>query len=265
MLHAAYKPLPPFGCGGSHIKIVKETVLISLDIDFYRRLAKGLVQQFGDRCEILMIQTKPVKDFDEAILFIENPCITKSHCIPDKHRSDGKGLVQTPAFLAWQALLKHSAKALSPEELCVPETKDIFGQTARTDDGKIIKYSLMYLCDTETPGQIAAILAVHWDITALVSAQGMLGSLVGSSSRPQTPSAPDCNVEEFLEKLIFQAESHIGKPAAAMDRQEKIRAICFLNDAGAFLIQKSGDRISKHFGISKYTLYSYIDAGKSYG
>ena len=36
-------------------------------------------------------------------------------------------------------------------------------------------------------------------------------------------------------------------------------AIQFLNDAGAFLITKSGDKISKYFGISKFTLYSYID------
>lgn len=28
---------------------------------------------------------------------------------------------------------------------------------------------------------------------------------------------------------------------------------------GAFLVTKSGDKIAKHFGISKYTLYSYID------
>ena len=29
--------------------------------------------------------------------------------------------------------------------------------------------------------------------------------------------------------------------------------------AGAFLVTKSGDKIAKYFGISKYTLYSYID------
>ena len=42
----------------------------------------------------------------------------------------------------------------------------------------------------------------------------------------------------------------------------KIRAIQFLNRAGAFLVTKSGDKVAKYFGISKYTLYSYIDANK---
>lgn len=50
-----------------------------------------------------------------------------------------------------------------------------------------------------------------------------------------------------------------------MSKEEKIRAIQFLNDSGAFLITKSGDKVCKLFGISKYTLYSYIDEAKAHG
>ena len=54
----------------------------------------------------------------------------------------------------------------------------------------------------------------------------------------------------------------MGKPVAMMNKDDKITAIQFLNNAGAFLVTKSGDKVSKYFGISKYTLYSYIDAKK---
>ena len=47
-----------------------------------------------------------------------------------------------------------------------------------------------------------------------------------------------------------------------MNKDDKIRAIQFLNESGAFLVTKSGDKVAKYFGISKYTLYSYIDANK---
>ena len=47
-----------------------------------------------------------------------------------------------------------------------------------------------------------------------------------------------------------------------MTKEDKIKAIQFLNDAGAFLITKSGDKVAKYFGISKYTLYSYVDINK---
>ena len=54
----------------------------------------------------------------------------------------------------------------------------------------------------------------------------------------------------------------MGVPALLMNKEEKIRAINYLNDAGAFLITKSGDKVAKYFGISKYTLYSYVDINK---
>ena len=50
-----------------------------------------------------------------------------------------------------------------------------------------------------------------------------------------------------------------------MTRQTKFpfsTPIQFLNQSGAFLVTKSGDKVAKYFGISKYTLYSYIDANK---
>ena len=46
---------------------------------------------------------------------------------------------------------------------------------------------------------------------------------------------------------------------ALMTKDEKISAIQFLNDSGAFLVTKSGDKVSSYFGISKFTLYSYLD------
>ena len=49
------------------------------------------------------------------------------------------------------------------------------------------------------------------------------------------------------------------------DREDKVRAIRFLNQNGAFLVTKSGDKIAKYFGISKYTLYSYIDTKQQEG
>ena len=37
-----------------------------------------------------------------------------------------------------------------------------------------------------------------------------------------------------------------------MNKEDKIKAIRFLNDSGAMLITRSGDKISSYFGISKY-------------
>jgi len=71
------------------------------------------------------------------------------------------------------------------------------------------------------------------------------------------------NVADLLDELIEQSVKLVGKPVPLMNKEDKVKAIQFLNDTGAFLITKSGDKVCKFFGISKYTLYSYIDEAKN--
>ena len=71
------------------------------------------------------------------------------------------------------------------------------------------------------------------------------------------------NVSDLLDELIEQSVKVVGKPVALMNKEDKVKAVQFLNETGAFLITKSGDRVCKFFGISKYTLYSYIDESKA--
>ena len=70
------------------------------------------------------------------------------------------------------------------------------------------------------------------------------------------------NVGDLLDELIEQSVKIVGKPVALMTKEDKVKAIQFLNETGAFLITKSGDKVCRFFGISKYTLYSYIDEAK---
>ena len=92
------------------------------------------------------------------------------------------------------------------------------------------------------------------------------------NSYPATRAAPENkeekpkeithNVNDLLDHLIEESVALVGKPVPLMNKEDKVTAIQFLNDAGAFLITKSGDKVANYFGISKYTLYSYIDVNK---
>ena len=43
------------------------------------------------------------------------------------------------------------------------------------------------------------------------------------------------------------------------NKNDKKFVVQYLDKAGAFLITKSGDKVSSLLGISKFTLYSYMD------
>ena len=66
-------------------------------------------------------------------------------------------------------------------------------------------------------------------------------------------------VNQLLEYLLQEGQKLVGKPAGVMNREEKLQFLKYLNDKGAFLITKSGERIQSFLGISKYTMYAYLD------
>ena len=105
-----------------------------------------------------------------------------------------------------------------------------------------------------------AILSINYDISALLMVENAIGGLVRTTdSEPGEERITVLNVSDLLDDLIEQSVALVGKPVALMNKDDKVRAIQFLSKHGAFLITKSGDKVAKYFGISKYTLYSYID------
>jgi len=67
------------------------------------------------------------------------------------------------------------------------------------------------------------------------------------------------NVNELLEYYLIQCEKEIGKPAAVMQKEEKMKALEYLDKKGALQISKASIRLCQFFQISKFTLYHYLD------
>lgn len=205
-----------------------------------RQIAHGLSQQFGNNCEIVVHDLNPHTP-DKSIVLIENGHVS--------NRKVGDG----PSHIVLEAL-KHDPGTL----------EDKLAYLTQTHDGRILKSSTIYIRDEEQ--RVVAIFAINYDITALLAVDGAIRPLVSTLPQggegPQEPENIPLNVNELLDELINQSIQLVGKPTALMTKDDKIKAIQFLNNAGAFLITKSGDKISRAFNISKYTLYSYIDASK---
>ena len=149
------------------------------------------------------------------------------------------------------------ASAVVLEELSQAEQnrEDRIGYFTKTSDGKVLKSTTVYIRDEK--GKAIAIFSINHDITALSVAAASLTELTA----PATASEPEKitpHVGELLDELLWKSTELIGKPVALMNKDDKQRAIRYLNSKGALLITKSGDKIAKYFGISKFTLYSYL-------
>jgi len=63
-----------------------------------------------------------------------------------------------------------------------------------------------------------------------------------------------------LERLIEAVERDAGAELGAMDRAQKQVAVSSLDEQGAFLLRGAVDRIARAMGVSRVTLYSYLNA-----
>ena len=207
------------------------------ELELLKQMAHTIAMQFGRDCEVI-IHDLTSKDMEHTIVHIENGHVT--------NRKLGDG----PSAVVLETLHKH------PEDI-----KDHYAYQIKTSDGKILKSTTTFVKGDD--GKVHYIVAINYDISALLMIDASLQSLMHvEEQKKDEPTAIVGNVHDLLDSLIEQSVTLVGKPAALMNKEEKVKAIQFLNDAGAFLITKSGDKVAKYVGISKFTLYSYIDVNK---
>ena len=212
------------------------------DLGFLKQLAHGLTAQFGSACEVV-IHDLSKKDLENSIVYIENGHVS------NRHTGDG------PSGIVLETL------RTDPEKL-----QDRLAYLTRTEDGRILKSSTLYIRDEK--GRVNYLFSINYDITTLLAAETTIKGLMKihrdedeKEKSSDSPQKITHSVTELLDMLIEQAIARIGKPVALMTKDDKVAVVQYLNNAGAFLITKSGDKVSSLLGISKFTLYSYMDKG----
>lgn len=63
-----------------------------------------------------------------------------------------------------------------------------------------------------------------------------------------------------LDTLISRIEHELGAPLPDLEREDKQRAIRLLDERGAFLLRKSIEDVADLMGVSRITIYNYLNA-----
>ena len=62
-----------------------------------------------------------------------------------------------------------------------------------------------------------------------------------------------------LDRLVASVERELGSELADLDRVQKQIAIRRLDEKGAFLLRKSIDEVADLMGVSRITIYNYLN------
>ena len=203
-------------------------------------VADAIAKHNGEDCEVCIHDLKS-KDTQHTIVYIVNNHVTG--------RKVGDSL--SFSYLKNRKLLEEGKE---------PNSRLLF--YSHSYDGKQLKCSTIYLKDEND--EYRYMLCINQDVSKIVQANKVLEQMANNYNENETAKEDhlSLNVSDILEELINNSIKYIGKTPAHMTTEEKKSAIKYLNEAGAFLITKSGDRVSEFFQISKFTLYSYIGESK---
>ena len=197
---------------------------------------KLIAAQFGPKCEVVLHDWS--KPYDQTIVAIENGNVS------GRHVGEGGSNLGLEVMRGTTDGSNH------------------LNYLTQLEDGRVLRSSSLYLKDEN--GEKIGALCVNYDVSDFIQFQDRLSQItlmpmlgVGEDEKPREFFTKDVN--ELLEHLLNECKRLIGKEPRDMSKDDKKQAIHYLDTKGALLISKAGPRICQYLGISKYTLYTYLE------
>ena len=201
----------------------------------YIPVANMLTQTFGKSCEIVIHDlTQP----ESSVVYVANGTVTG--------RKEGQAF----DHLIRQVLLNKKFK-----DDCTANY--IF----ETENGKKVKSSSALIRNPE--GEVVGMLCINYDLTVSYLIQERLNDFLPVS--PPDPastedSLPNQDVLTIIDELIDNIikNTDVGN----LKRRDNIEIIRFMDEKGVFLVKGAIDKVAASMGLSKVTIYSYLDEVK---
>jgi hypothetical protein len=68
-------------------------------------------------------------------------------------------------------------------------------------------------------------------------------------------------VRGTLDRLVKGIEAELGSPLADLSREDKQQAVRMLDEQGAFQLRRAVEEVAEVLGVSRFTVYNYLNAG----
>lgn len=204
---------------------------INDELDLLTSFIKCVSAQFGDKCEVVLHDF--TKGYDSTIVAIENGHVT------------GRAVGDCATNLGFEFLKDTNSEG------------NRYNYITHIKGGKVLRSSTNNIRNDK--GEVIGSICINFDITDFIAAGATIKGITMQDSKQEVKEVFSKNVNELLDYFLQECQEEVGKPASLMTKEDKIKAIEFLDKKGAFLITKSGNKVCDFLQISKYTLYNYLD------
>jgi predicted transcriptional regulator YheO len=136
--------------------------------------------------------------------------------------------------------------------------KDLLNYKTITKDGRVLKSSTFFFRGKK--GKVIGALCVNLDTTEFMNTFRFIEALVRTSDDKVQNHGETfaSSVNETIGSLVEQILAEGGKQPSTMSTEERFQFVKALEERGAFLIKGAVDQVAIITGVSKYTIYNYL-------
>lgn len=132
-----------------------------------------------------------------------------------------------------------------------------------TPAGRRLKSSTVVFRDRR--GEPFAAFCMNADFSAFEAAHAWLESVLKPKLGESAPRAEEPGFEAQVDAVIAEAVRDFGKPVAAMGKSEKMAAVDKMSQRGLFVVRGGVDQAARALGVTRYTVYNYLNALRGKG
>lgn len=198
--------------------------------DFLCRTAEGIAVMFGKNCETLV---HDMEQPNHPILAIYN------------NQVSGREVGSCEDI--------YGDIATTPNKTALKQ--DYVNHLVITRKGKKIKSSTFFF-EGDT---YSFALGINFDFTAMDQVTQFMQELSNVSVDLESAIGDCKDNQSKMEEIFATCLASLGKPSNELNRQERIELIRLLKEKNAFQLQKSIPFVSEKLGLSRYTIYKYIN------
>lgn len=210
--------------------------LINKELERLIPVANLIAKTFGKHCEVVI---HDLSHPQSSVVYTVNNIVT------------GREVGQGFDHLVKQVLLSKKFK----DDCSV-------NYMTKTKDGKKIKSSTALIRDSK--GKVIGALCVNYDLDVYLNFKEVFEDLLYVEEQVIDEEVePFPNVAEIVDDLIDKIIEMDG--VDELKRKDKIELIRFMEKKGIFLMKGAIDKVAEKLGISKVTVYSYLDIIKKEG
>lgn len=199
-------------------------------------IAKGISETFGQNCEVVI---HDFQNLEKSLVYVAG-------------KVTGRKIGAPSTALVLQTI-KSNGNA----------SNDLINYHTSTKDGKTLKSSTIFIRDDYDA--IIGCMCINFDMSNFLTCQQILENFTNFNKENEHMNGEKLfyDVNEAMDEIINSTIKDCSTPKQLMQKEDKLVIVKKLDEKGVFLVKGSVDQVAKILGVSRYTIYNYLEQTRS--